>query len=100
MKRTALRRKPHKDPVTPELWFYVIARDGGCIGPRVGMEGVCRGRLELDHLMNGGVGKRGPSTARNLSTLCQTHHYQKTNAAKAWRPYIAAYLERIEGESL
>ena len=94
-----LRAKPHKDPVTPEMWFYVISRDGGCIGPRMGMERACFGRLELDHLYNGGIGKRGPSTARNLSTLCGQHHYTKTVEARRWRPVINAYLSRLEDES-
>jgi hypothetical protein len=66
----------------------------------MGMERACFGRLELDHLYNGGVGKRGPSTARNLATLCGQHHYTKTVEARRWRPVINAYLSRMEDDDV
>lgn len=102
VKRTALARTPMKpwrrresDKVSPELHAYILERDGGCIGPRIGMERECFGRLEIDHLMNGGIGKRGPSVASNLSTLCGQHHYTKTVEAKKWRPVIYAYINKV-----
>lgn len=93
MKRTATRRKPHKDPVTPELREYILARDGHmCVGPRLEMDGPCDGRIEIDHVVNGGTGKRGPSIPLNLVSLCSEHHRQKTDHARAWRPLLVRYL--------
>lgn len=102
LRKTELRAKALKpwrradsDKVTPELHDYILERDGGCIGPRIGMERACFGRLEIDHLMNGGTGKRGPSIPSNLSALCGQHHYTKTVEARKWRPIIAAYIESV-----
>lgn len=94
---TTRRRNAHKDPVLPHVRNYVLARDRGCVGVVVDMEGPCDGRLELDHVDNAGLGKRGPSTADNLVALCSAHHRTKTEAANAWRPLLRAYLARVEG---
>lgn len=98
LRRTAKKpwRRKDSDKVTPELREYVLSRDKGCVASLIEMERECFGRLELDHVMNGGMGKRGPSTADNLVTLCGVHHYQKTVNARAWRPVLLAYLERVE----
>ena len=104
MKRTPLRRTPMrpyrrkaKDKVTPAVANYVLARDFGCVAVVLDMEGKCGGRLELDHVDNAGLGKRGPSTPDNLVTLCSLHHRMKTENAPAWRPLLRAYLARVEG---
>ncbi len=96
MKRTAIRRKPHRDPVTLAMHAYVMQRDGGCVAPRLDMEGECEGRVELDHILNGGTGKRGPSTALNLVALCSAHHRAKTDNARAWRPLLIEYVCTVE----
>lgn len=96
MKRTAIRRKPHKDPVTPDLREYVLTRDKGCVGRWLLMEGECDGRLEIDHVLNGGVGRRGPSIPLNCVSLCSLHHRAKTDNARAWRPLLVEYLCTVE----
>lgn len=64
------------------------------VGPRVGMPGPCFGGLELDHVRAGGVGMKSPSWAWNLVALCSTHHLEKTNNGRKWRPVLIEYLER------
>lgn len=108
VRRTELRAKARKAPwrraesdkVTPEVYAAVHKRDNGCIGPRIGMERECFGRVEIDHLMNGGVGRRGPSVPSNLSVLCGQHHYTKTVEARKWRPIIRAYIESAERDQM
>ena len=104
LRRTELRsrsypkpwRRRESDKVTPAVAHYVLARDMGCVAPVLDMEGPCEGRIELDHVDNAGLGKRGPSTASNLVSLCSRHHRDKTENAAAWRPLQRAYLERVE----
>lgn len=96
LRRSPIRRHARKDPVTPSVANYVLARDFGCVGVVVEMEGTCQGRMELDHVDNAGLGKRGPSTADNLVSLCSFHHRMKTENAPTWRPLLRAYLERVE----
>lgn len=92
-----IRRKPHRDPVTPELREYILARDKGCVGALLDMEGPCDGRIEIDHVLNAGLGKRGPSIPLNLVSLCSgTHHPAKTNNARAWRPLLIEYVCSVE----
>jgi hypothetical protein len=104
MKRTPLLRKAQKktwrrrpeDRVTEAVANYVFARDYGCVAPRLDIEGPCEGRIEIDHVDNAGLGKRGPSTADNLVSLCSAHHRTKTENARALRPLLRAYLDRVE----
>jgi hypothetical protein len=70
-------------------------RDGGCVGPRVGMPGPCFGGLETHHVRNGGFGMKGPSTTDNLTRLCLSHHRLATERSKTWRPRLIAYLESL-----
>ena len=95
--RKAPKRRGHRDPVTPATYRYVVHRDRGCVGPRVLVTGACAGPIEMDHVDNGGVGKRGPSTPSNLVLLCQAHHMEKTANARLWRPVLRDYIERMEG---
>ena len=70
------------------------ARDGGCVGPLVGMPGECQGGVELDHIRaSGGIGMKSRSTLDNAATLCGSHHRVKTNAGKTWRPVLLEYVE-------
>ena len=91
-----MTRKPHRDPVTPDLHAYILQRDKGCIGARLDMEGPCDGRIEIDHILNGGMGRRGPSIALNLVSLCSSHHRVKTDSARAWRPLLIEYVCNVE----
>lgn len=101
MKRSTIRRTiRHKDPVTIEVRLSVLKRDSGCISAKIGMPGLCgtqfgpspNPNLELDHVNGSGMGKRGPSIAENLVTLCGLHHRMKTEQARIWRPKINEYL--------
>lgn len=90
-----------RDPVTPATAEHVLERDGGCLGPAIGMPGPCGGRIELDHILNGGLSYRGPSTPENLASLCSVHHRMKTEAAVKWRPLLVVEValreSRLEG---
>lgn len=91
------------DPVTEATAAAVRARDGGCVAGRVGFPdsaGVCEGRGELDHIDNGGLGKRGPSTPGNLVTLCTRHHRWKTEHASTARPLLIRWVNRKALERL
>jgi hypothetical protein len=90
------KRRGHADPVTPDLHDYIIARDHGCIGARLDMEGPCDGPIQIDHILNGGIGKRGPSIPLNLVSLCRDHHRAKTENARAWRPLLIEYVSTVE----
>ncbi len=83
-----------RDPVTPEVAEIVLERDAGCVGPKVEMPGLCRGRIELDHVAGLGLSLRGPSTPANLVSLCSYHHRVKTEASRIFRPLLLAYLYR------
>jgi hypothetical protein len=91
----------HRDPVTPRLRKDVLARDKGCVGPRLGMHDECGSQfgpggqiqLELDHVFNSGMGRRGPSEMWNLVTLCGWHHRIKTESSRKWREVLYEYLE-------
>ena len=94
--RRPWRRKP-EDKVTDEVAHRVLARDRGCVMRNVS---ACDGHIELDHVDNGGMGKRGPSTSDNLVSLCSSHHRFKTENARLVRPLLREYLsnvERVEG---
>jgi hypothetical protein len=116
MKRAAtLRRheksKPwrRKDKVSPEDYAYVATRDsivGGCVMAHLDRTHLCHdtwgnqirpdGVFEIDHIDNGGTGKRGASERWNLVRLCPAAHATKTYNARLWRPRLRAYIERVE----
>lgn len=101
MRRYPIGRKPYQprnDPVTQDVYDDVMRRDGGrCVGPRAGLPGGCGGRLELDHILNGGLGRRGPSSRENLCALCRDHHRWKTEHANDVRPRLVAWVFDIGG---
>lgn len=75
----------------------VLARDRGCIGPRVGMDGPCLGGVELDHVRaSHGMGMKSESTPGNLASLCGFHHQERTENGRIWRPRILGYLASVE----
>jgi hypothetical protein len=105
VKRTRIRRKPHADPVTPELRIEVAERDGECVLSKLDPTHICRdqwgnevsptGVFEIDHVLTGGLGKRGPSVLSNLVRLGPWGHAHKTYNARLVRPYLLAYLESV-----
>ena len=89
----------HRDPVTPELFEALVARDGGCIAWRLGFATECGSQfgpgrvvIEVDHVRTGGMGRRGPSTLANTVLLCGLHHRVKTDNARLWRAAIDDYM--------
>ena len=117
MKRTALLRRAPKpwrrsdeDKVTAADYYYVASRDlavGGCVMAHLDSQHTCRnafgdeippdGEFQIDHVDNGGVGRRGPSERWNLVRLWPWDHRVKTDNARLWRPRLRKYLERVEG---
>jgi hypothetical protein len=98
-RRTPLRRKRPMRPSRgttwpPEVKALIRLRDGGCIGPRVGMPGRCDGPLEIDHVRaSGALGRKSPSTVNNGALLCRyAHHPMKTEHGSTWRPRIHEYI--------
>ena len=92
-----------RDPVTPALVEALRQRDGGCVAPLLGIQTPCGSQwgpgrivLEVDHVDNAGLGKRGPSIAANTVLLCGRHHRTKTENARAWRPLLRAYIQSRE----
>ena len=94
-----------KDPVTPEVRTAVLERDlRTCVATLLDPEHVCRDRWEqpgtwaashdltLDHVQDGygRMGKRAPSDAAHLVTLCWGAHLGGWGTAH--RPELRAYL--------
>jgi hypothetical protein len=83
-----------RDPVTPQLRIAVLERDQGCVAPLLGAPDDCEGRLTLDHVKDQPMmGKRAPSDAAHLVTVCWHHHLD--GWATAHRPQLRAYLRDI-----
>jgi hypothetical protein len=55
----------------------------------------CRDRLQLDHVKDQPrMGKRAPSDARHLISVCAFHHLE--GWATSHRPAIREYLREVE----
>ena len=86
------RPKRQRDPVDARLRIEVLTRDGDCVAALLG-EPDCRGRLTLDHVKDHArMGRRAPSDARHLVTICE-HHHLGSGWATSHRPELRAYLE-------
>ena len=96
MKRSYIKRRSHKDPVTPELRAAVLERDGGCVARLFDEELMyCRGRLTLDHVKSEArMGVRAPSDLLHLVTLCSWHHLE-SGWATSHRHELRAYLMHV-----
>lgn len=95
-----------KDPVSPELHAAVLARDGYCFMRRLDKEHICRDSfgnahaasdrtlLTVDHvhLYGAQMGKRAPSTERNLVAMCAA-----SNVAGPSREVRQAQREYLRG---
>lgn len=88
--------KPSRGTVIPSnVRSAVKARDGWCVGPRVGMDGDCEGSIELDHVRaSHGIGMKSETSVDNLVALCGFHHRLKTNHGRTWRPVLIEYLSK------
>jgi len=93
----AARRRPHRDPVSPELRLRVLERDGGCMAVVLGGvdPATCDGPLQLDHVLDAPrMGKRAPSDERHLASVCRFHHIDG-GWATANRPLLREYLRGV-----
>jgi hypothetical protein len=115
-----VKRRPHRDPVTPELREEVMRRDDWrCIAPFIEREwgccadiGRCKSRwgeraevieglydrsaLTLDHVKDEPrAGKRAPSDRRHLVTVCAFHHLD-SGWATSHRNALRWYLRGVE----
>lgn len=87
--------KASRGTVIPdEVRRMVILRDRGCVGPRAGLPGPCVNAIELDHVRaSHGIGMKSETSARNLVSLCSSHHRYKTGFGREARPLLLRYLE-------
>jgi hypothetical protein len=85
-----------RDRVSPELALTVLARDKGCVAVTLGAAPAgCRGRLTLDHVKDQPrMGKRAPSDAGHLVSLCEGHHLEN-GWATSHRPELREYLRAV-----
>lgn len=71
----------------------VRVRDGGCVGPLVGMALPCKGGIELDHVRaSHAMGRKSETTVTNLVSLCNFHHLVRTEYGRIWRPRLVDYI--------
>ena len=105
-RRVSLRRKPQRDPVTPAVREFVLARDRQCLAYKVEYEHVCRDafgnvhrpddleRLTLDHVKSAAMmGRRAPSDPGHLVALCAWANTE--GWASAHRTEERAYLRSV-----
>lgn len=98
-----MRRRPHKDPVTPAVRQEVLTRDGWrCIAPRIDRNqiGPCSGELTLDHVKSRPrFGVRAESDPQHLVTVCDGHSERGARAGYQWntssRDLERAWLRRF-----
>lgn len=105
IRRNRWRPKPHprKDPVTPEMRLAVLARDDGCIAPRLGGSFIdCGGRNTLAHVKSEPrMGRRAESDPAHLVTICEMHAEAGMRQGYVWvtdrqniekmREYLASF---------
>ena len=95
---SSLRRyspmKPSRGTEIPQkLRDQVAERDRLCVGYVIGMPGECQGQPELDHVRaSGALGRKSRTSLDNLVRLCSTHHREKTNNGRLWRPVLLDYI--------
>lgn len=94
--RKRAKRRGHADPVTPDLADYLWQHDGACALRKIDAAHVCHGPSQIDHILNAGKGKRGPSTRQNTVRLCSFAHFAKTTQARTYRPILLEYVARRE----
>ena len=82
--------------MTPDVRVAVLERDQGCVAVLLDADpGTCDGRLTLDHVKDQPrMGKRAPSDAAHLVTLCERHHLW-SGWATSHRPALRQYLRSV-----
>ena len=100
-----MKRRPHRDPVTPTVRIAVLERDQGCVAPRLGGSFLdCWGRITLAHVKDEQrMGVRAPSDPAHLASVCEGHAEAGMRAGYVWvtdrrniealRVYLSAYPE-------
>lgn len=85
-----------RDSVTPAVALTVLRRDAGCVAVKLGEDPMtCSGRLTLDHVKDEPrMGRRAPSDAAHLVSLCEWHHLW-TGWATSHRPALRLYLAQV-----
>ena len=92
-----------RDAVPPGLALLVLARDGGCIAPRLGGSfHDCWGRVRIEHVKAAPrMGKRAEPRADRLVALCEGHTEPGMKAGYVWatdkknREACRAYLAGV-----
>lgn len=113
MKRVAIRRKRHADPVTKAVHDLVIDRDlkfaGGCLAAFLDSDHGCRTlwgdpqrpdvMLTLDHVQEGygRLGRRAPSDPAHLVSVCAGAHIV-TSWVTSHKALLREYIARAERE--
>jgi hypothetical protein len=83
--------------IPDDIRQHVYERDGGCLGPRIGMPNPCRGGIQIDHIISDGLTLKCPPRPRLLASLCGLeHHPRKTNEARRWRPKLLELVGELE----
>lgn len=106
MKRSPIRRRARKDPVTPETHAAVLVRDRACVLSKRDPEHVCRdqwgnrhdpddlARLSLEHVKSElRAGRRAPSDPAHLVAMC--HGANLAVPSKAEREWMRGYLASV-----
>jgi hypothetical protein len=96
LRRSPIKRRPRRDPVTSEVAAAVFARDKACVAPLLGGSSLdCDGRDTLDHVRDQPMmGKRAPSDMAHLVVLCERHHLWN-GWATSHRPELREYLRSV-----
>lgn len=102
-----MRRLRQPDPVNEETRRFVLRRDGQCVAHVIDERHVCRdqwgvphrsdelGKMTLDHVKDAPrMGKRAPSDAAHLVTLCWGAHI-RSGWATSHRPELREYLKEV-----
>ena len=94
-----------RDKVTPTVALEVFTRDDGCVAPRLPGNGTfmdCQGTLGLEHVKDEPrMGRRAPSDAAHLVTLCEGHREPGMKAGYVWctdrqnRQAMREYLRKV-----
>lgn len=71
--------------MTPEVYAFVIKRDGGCIARHYDDSANCWGNMTLDHVKDEAkMGDRAKSDPDHLVTVCQGHSEDGRKAGYQW----------------
>lgn len=91
-----MKRRGHRDPVTPELRQAVFDRDGYCAAPVIDADcGPCSGRSQIEHVLEQSrMAKRAPSDLAHCVALCENHTEPGMKAGRVWNLSHKADLRR------